>query len=195
MPPKAKFTREEIVQAAVALVRAKGMRGLTARALGAELCSSPRPIFTAFQNMEEVVQAVIQAAYRLYQEYLDREMSRGAYPLYKASGMGYIRFAREERELFQLLFMRDRSQEAIPEDREALRPLLAIIRENIGIDEDSAYLFHLEMWIYVHGIAAMFATGYLDLDEAFISDVMTDAFEGLKERWKRKYPTHREGQP
>lgn len=195
MPPKAKFTREEIVQAAVALVRAKGMRGLTARALGAELCSSPRPIFTAFQNMEEVVQAVIQAAYRLYQEYLDREMSRGAYPLYKASGMGYIRFAREERELFQLLFMRDRSQEAIPEDREALRPLLAIIRENIGIDEDSAYLFHLEMWIYVHGIAAMFATGYLDLDEAFISDVLTDAFEGLKARWKTKGPAPREGQP
>ena len=33
------------------------------------------------------------------------------YPPYKAMGMGYIRFAAEERELFRLLFMRDRSGE------------------------------------------------------------------------------------
>ena len=195
MPPRAKFSREEVIQGAFDLVRREGMEGLTARGLAAALGSSPRPIFTLFEGMEEVCREVIRAAQKLYQGYLDREMGSGAYPPYKASGMGYIRFAREERELFQLLFMRDRSQEVIPEDREALRPLLAIIQENMGIDEDSAYLFHLEMWIYVHGIAAMFATGYLDLDEAFISDVLTDAFEGLKERWKRKYPTHREGQP
>ena len=186
MPPKAKFSKEEIVQAALTIVRTKGMQGLTARALGEALGSSSRPIFTTFQNMEEVSLQVIQAANGIYQKYLSREMSDGKYPPYKASGMGYIRFAKEERELFQLLFMRDRSREKIEDDREEIKPLLEIIQEKMGISEDLAFLFHLEMWIYVHGIATMFATSYLDLDEAFISNVLTDAFEGLKARWKEK---------
>ena len=186
MPPKAKFSKEEIVQAALTIVRTQGMQGLTARALGEALGSSSRPIFTTFQNMEEVSLQVIQAANGIYQEYLSREMSNGKYPPYKASGMGYIRFAKEERELFQLLFMRDRSREKIEDDREEIKPLLEIIQEKMEISEDLAFLFHLEMWIYVHGIATMFATSYLDLDEAFISNVLTDAFEGLKARWKEK---------
>ena len=61
MPPKAKFTREEIVQAALGIVREDGIQALTARALGAKLGSSARPIFTIFQSMEEVQQEVFRA--------------------------------------------------------------------------------------------------------------------------------------
>lgn len=49
--------------------------------------------------------------------------------------------------------------------------------------EDEAYLFHLEMWLYVHGIATMIATSYLDWDDEFISRVLTDAYMGLKYRY------------
>ena len=63
--------------------------------------------------MEEVSQAVIQAANTIYQNFLNAEMKNSAYPPYKASGMGYIRFAKEERELFKLLFMRDRSMKKL----------------------------------------------------------------------------------
>ena len=48
-----------------------------------------------------------------------------------------------------------------------------------------AYFFHLEMWVYVHGIAAMIATDYLDWDEELISRMLTDAYEGMKERYKK----------
>lgn len=182
MPPRPKFSREEITQAALSIVRESGMQGLTARSLGEALGSSTRPVFTVFQSMDEVGMEVIKAADGVYQGYLSREIASGKYPPYKASGMGYIRFAKEERELFKLLFMRDRSGEDIDESREELRPLLDIIQRNMGIGEDAAYMFHLEMWICVHGIATMFATSYLDLDESFVSRVLTDAFEGLKAR-------------
>lgn len=186
MPPKAKFSKEEITKAALSIVREKGMQGLTARALGDALGSSSRPIFTTFHNMEEVSQAVIKAADDIYQNFLNAEMGNSVYPPYKASGMGYIRFAKEECELFKLLFMRDRSHEEIKEEREQLRPLLDILRKNMGLSEEDAFRFHMEMWIYVHGIATMFATSYLNWDEDFISDVMTDAFEGMKIRWQQK---------
>lgn len=75
MPPKAKFTREEIIEAALEIVRTEGFSALTARALGAKLGSSARPIFTVFQSMEEVQQAVIDAAKALYKEYVKRGLS------------------------------------------------------------------------------------------------------------------------
>ena len=59
MPPKAKFSRDEIVETALAIVREDGIQALTARALGDKLGSSARPVFTVFQNMEEVQDAVL----------------------------------------------------------------------------------------------------------------------------------------
>ena len=180
MPPKFKFSRIQVISAALEIVQDEGMGGLTARALASRLGSSAKPIFGLFKNMEEVQQEVIKAANTIYQSYLSNDISSGKYPPYKASGMAYVRFAREKRELFKLLFMCDRSSENIEEDRESILPLLDMIQKNLGIGEDEAYLFHLEMWIYVHGIATMIATSYLDWDDAFVSRVLTDAYIGLK---------------
>ena len=66
MPPKCKFTKEEIIQAAFEMVRTEGFSELTARALGGRLGSSPKPIFSIFTSMEEVQEEVIGAAKRLY---------------------------------------------------------------------------------------------------------------------------------
>ena len=183
MPPKFKFTRDEITNAALNVTRKNGISGLTARALAAELGCSVKPIFGLFKNMEEVGQEVFIASDLLYQNYLREDMAKGKYSPYKASGMAYIRFAKEERELFKLLFMRDRSREKIEENKEEIRPLMKLIQQNLGISEDEAYLFHLEMWLYVHGIATMIATSYLDWDDEFISRVLTDAYMGLKYRY------------
>ena len=70
MPPKCKFTREEIIKTALDLTREEGINALTARALGAKLGSSPKPIFTVFENMEEVQSEVQRAAKTLYAEYI-----------------------------------------------------------------------------------------------------------------------------
>lgn len=183
MPPKFKFTKDEIINAALNVTRNNGISGLTARALAAELGCSVKPIFGLFKNMEEVQQEVLTASNLLYQNYLREDMAKGKYPPYKASGMAYIRFAKEERELFRLLFMRDRSNEKIEENKEEIKPLMQLIQQNLGISEDDAYLFHLEMWLYVHGIATMIATSYLDWDDEFISKVLTDAYMGLKYRY------------
>lgn len=106
MPPKNKFTRDEIIRSALNVTRERGIAGLTARALAAKLGCSVKPVFGLFQNMEEVQREVLAAAGTIYQDYLQQDMLRGMYPVYKASGMAYIRFAKEEKELFKLLFLR-----------------------------------------------------------------------------------------
>lgn len=90
MPRKFMFTRDEIITAALKLVKTGGISALTARALGTELGSSSRPIFGLFKNMEEVQQEVLKAANVLYQSYLKEDMQKGIYPPYKASGMAYM---------------------------------------------------------------------------------------------------------
>ena len=183
MPPKFKFTREQIVAAALEGTRKNGITGLTARGLAAELGSSAKPIFGLFQNMEEVQREVVSAANTLYQSYIKKGMADNKFPPYKASGIAYIQFAKEEKELFKLLFMRDRTDEKIEENREEIRPILDLIMKNLGIDENEAYFFHLELWLYVHGIATMIATNYLEWDIEFIDKALTDAYQGLKNRY------------
>lgn len=183
MPRKFMFTREKVLAVALNLAREQGIAAVTARALGEKLGSSSKPIFSLFENMDDVLSAVMVAANKLYQNYLKEDMTSKKYSPYKASGMAYIRFAKEEKELFKLLFMRDRTHENIRDDKKELKPLLELIQQKLNLSEEAAYLFHLEMWIYVHGIATMLATSYLEWDDEFIGRVVTDGYEGLKTRY------------
>ena len=106
MPPKAKFTREQIVKAALDIVERDGSDALTARALGQELKSSARPIFTVFDSMDEVRAAAVAAAKSVYAEYVARGLAET--PAFKGVGTEYIRFAAEKPKLFRLLFMSER---------------------------------------------------------------------------------------
>lgn len=60
-----------------------------------------------------------------------------------------------------------------------------MVSHNVGIDVDDARMFHLEMWVYVHGIATMIATGYLNWEVETVSRMLTDAYMGLKERYAK----------
>ncbi len=182
MPPKAKFTEDEIVKAAFELVKRQGIKDLTVRTLANELGCSTCPIFTVFEGIEQIKERVIKKANDLYNTYIYSEMSSGEYPPYKASGMGYIRFAKQEKELFKMLFMCDRSGENISDGREELHPILSVIMKNLNISEDEAYRFHLEIWIYVHGLATMIATSYLDWDMEFVSSSLTNVYNALKDK-------------
>lgn len=184
MPRDFMFTKEEIVKAALDLTREKGFAAVSTRALGEKLGTSSRPVFSHFSNMSEVQQAIIKAANDLYQTYRDEETASGKYVPYKASGMAYIRFAKEEKELFKLLFMRDRSKEFVKENPEEMDALIGLIGKQVNINREEAKFFYLEMWAFTHGIASMIATNYLDFDETFISRALTDGYEGLKRRYE-----------
>lgn len=187
MPPKVRFTREEIIRAALDITRESGPEALTTRSLAARLDCSAKPIFGLFRSMDEVQQEVLKAGCQFYGEAIARAMESGEYPPYKASGMAYIDFARREKHLFRLLFMRNRSQEEVTRQLgDDAEPLLDLIQRAAGLSRESARLFHLEMWIYVHGIASMAATSFLDWDTELISASLTDVYMGVLARFKEK---------
>jgi len=98
--------------------------------------------------------------------------------------MAYIRLAKEEPEIFKLLYMRDRTNEKVLNDSEMAKDVLEIIMSSLNLSREKAELFHLEMWSFVHGIASMLATKYLDLDMDLVSDMLTDIYQGLIKQYK-----------
>jgi AcrR family transcriptional regulator len=183
MPPRVKVTKQDIIQAGLELVRQQGQEALNARALAQAMGCSTQPIFSNYPSMEALRQDIIAAGEEIYQKYIAEGLKNPKYPPYKGCGMAYIDFARRERQLFKLLFMRDRTGEAIAEDRESIREILQLIQKNTGLSEDEAYRFHLELWIYVHGFGVMLATGYLDWPTEVIEGMVSDAYAGLRAKY------------
>ena len=156
---------------------------MNARMVATMLHCSTQPIFSNFSTMDELRCAVSQKADLICREYLQREVDSGKYPAYKASGMAYIRFAKEEKELFKLLYMCDRSGAPVPEESDLFSDMASMVRHNTGLSDAQTKLFHLEMWVQVHGIATMFATNYLDLDWDLVSRMLTDTYQGLRKQY------------
>lgn len=182
MPPRAKFTREEIVEAAFHIVRTEGFDALTSRALGTRLGSSARPIFTVFQSMDEVQQAVIEAAKGLYKEYVHKGLAE-EHP-FKGAGTQYILFSIQEPKLFQLLFMTEQPQVpdfsgVLPLIEESYEEILLSIQTDHGISEPPAKKLYQHLWIYTHGIATLCATRMCRFTGEEISNMMTEVCMSL----------------
>ena len=182
MPPKCKFTKEEIVKAALDLTREAGIDALTARALGAKLGSSPKPIFTFFTNMEEVQSEVQKAAKALYAAYIQEGLSQD--PAFKGVGTQYILFALREPKLFQLLFMTEQTRKppvkgVLPVIDENYPRILASVQNGYGLDEAAAETVYRHLWIYSHGIAVLCATNMCSFTAEEISRMISEIFAAL----------------
>ena len=163
MPPVQKTGKDEIINAAFSIVKEEGFCNLNARAIAKKLGVSTQPIFSNFKNMEDLKMEI-------------------KYPPYKARGMGYIRFAKEEKNLFRLLFMDKRSSnERFPTD-DATKEI-GLISDTLSFSEDKASRMHTLLWFFVHGIASLIVTESLELSEEDISVALTDAYLGLKSRF------------
>lgn len=184
MPPKNRFTRNEIISCALDIAEEGGLEAVTARAVASRLEASSKVIFSSFESMAKLQNEVVAAAYQKYLNEQTRLCESGEYPVYKASGMAYIRFARSHPKLFKILFM-EISPPDEPQKLDELNRFAGMVSHNVGIDVDDARMFHLEMWVYVHGIDTMIATGYLNWEVETVSRMLTDAYMGLKERYAK----------
>ena len=186
MPPNPKYSKQEITLAAFELVKEKGYNMLTARDLAKKLNTSTRPIFTAFENMDELKKEIIYKAASLFEEYKINEIKNQKYPEYKARGIAYIRFAKEEKNLFKLLFMRNRTSETNLNEV-SISDEVNLITKTLSISDEDATNFHIKMWVLMHGFATMIATDYCDLDFETISKITSEVYNAIKDgttNWK-----------
>lgn len=178
MPAKKQVTREALLDAAIEIIRKDGIDALNMRTLAQKCNCSTQPIYLSFSGAEELKNEVVKKINSVFETFINEEIASKKYPKYKAIGMGYVRFAKEEKELFKYLMMRNRSKDSDWEAESFDKPTY-LIMQNYGLYKDNAQKLHAEMWIFVHGIASMFATGYLDWNWDTVSEMITDVFKGL----------------
>ena len=182
MPPKCKFTQEEIIHAALEITRTEGAAAVTARALGAKLGSSSKPIFSVFENMEEVQAEMLKAAKALYAGYIQVGLQQN--PAFKGVGTQYVLFAIREPKLFQLLFMTEQPQKPsvagiLPIIDESYEQILQSVQNGYGLDEKDAENLYRHLWIYSHGIAVLCATNMCSFTAEEIGGMMTEVCRSL----------------
>lgn len=182
MPPKAKYTKAQITKEALSIVRENGAEHLTARALGKKLGSSASPVFTVFENMEEVQSEAKKAAKDLYAEYVRKGLEE--VPSFRGVGMQYIRFAMQEPKLFQLLFMSEQPQKPsveniLPVIDENYRNILQSVQDCYGLDKSAAERLYRHLWIYTHGIAVLCATNTCSFTPEEMSGMMAEIMSSL----------------
>lgn len=174
MPPSVKFTKEEIVNAALQVVREKGTAALTTRQIAAVLGVSTRPIFTYFQNMQQVQEAVRQAAQAPYHSYI----KKGLEQVHPFIGLGeqYIRFATKEPELYRLLFLplAPGSENKAMEEMERTQNLvLEFLQQIYQLDEAAAKRFFRDVWLVAHSLAALIVTNCCPYSPEEIRQILT----------------------
>lgn len=181
MPAKMKYTKEQIIDAALNVVREKGATALSARALAKKLGTSPQPIFSYFDNMNEVQSEMLKAAKAKYAGYVKKGLEQDL--AFKGVGTQYILFAIQDPKLFQLLFMSEQPQKpavanVLPVIDDNYNEILLSVQNGYGLSEDEAEHLYRHLWIYTHGIAVLCATNMCVFTVDEISKMMTEVFRG-----------------
>lgn len=186
MPKKVFYTKEYIVGVALQLVREEGIQNLTARAVAKRTGCSVCPIFSAFDNMEDLQRAVISAARKVYDEYVSDGLKK-TLP-FKGVGEAYIKFAVNEPKLFQLLFMNDDAvrnlDTVLPSIDDNYDKILQSVIDQYGVSEKTAFKLYRNLWVFTHGIAAMCATRTCEFSGEEINAMMTDVCMSLLFKYK-----------
>jgi AcrR family transcriptional regulator len=180
MPPKAKYTREDIINKAFEMARKNGIESVVARELGKELGTSSSPIFTAFKNMEELHGEVRNAAMKEFETYVSDALNYT--PAFKYVGMKMIEFAMKEPKLFQLLYMRehDGSQTyamLIEELGDTVGVCIEIMQKDYGLSREEAELLFRQVWLHTFGICVLVAGKVCQITPEEISEMLSVEFK------------------
>lgn len=182
MPPKPKYTKEQIIVAALEIVSKEGIDALTAKSLGNALNTSATPIFTVFDSMQEVQDAVVDSAKGIYKSYVDRGLMQKL--PFRGVGEEYVRFSMDEPQLFRLLFMQETPgtpsfSAALPVLEDSYDRILSSATENYPVTEAQAERLYRHLWIYTHGIACLCASKTCNFTMQEVETMMSEIFLSL----------------
>lgn len=156
--PKQKITREMVVDAAFQLAREGGMERVLVKEIAARLGCSVQPIYSCFRNMEELRRAVERRTADYMADWLSARLDPAS--LFQSTGRAYVRFAREEPELFKLFALRRREGVSSLEElrrKEASPEVAEAIAAQLGLSGGQAGQLHLDMLIYTVGLGTIFS--------------------------------------
>ncbi len=180
MPPKAKITREMILDTAFEIVRKEGADKVTARSISEQLNCSTQPVLYYFSTVEEIKKAVYTKADEYHGAYLMNIEMTNENPML-AIGINYIKFAIEERNLFRFLFQSNEfsgiSMLELLETEEFV-PMLGMLQSELDISLEDAKGIFSTLFIFSHGYASLYANNTMLYNEQDVIRALDKIFVG-----------------
>ncbi|MCQ2298989.1 MAG: hypothetical protein MJZ81_02540 [Bacteroidales bacterium] len=172
MPRRPIFTKEEFVQKSFEFVQKNGIEALSARDLGAYMGTSSRPIFSFFNSMDELKEAINQKAREYFCDYVKDSVEY--FPAFKEFGRRIITFAREEHNLFMLLFLSENPYK--PKEIPTLQSILESMEKEYEITKEECQTLFEQNWIFICGLITICHRSSFPLSEEEINQRMTRQF-------------------
>ena len=180
MPAVRKVSKEQIIDAAVDVLRDDGFSAINARSVAKKLGCSTQPIYFSFRNMEELKAALTERAIQMHTQRVwdSLRIHEGNDSRYSSYGMGFVKFAAEEKQLFRWLYLE--GEQLGPYQNDVLTSeVISVITEEFGYEEDVARRFHQDMVYFTYGLAILANTDHLHLTEAELREAFRREFRAL----------------
>ncbi len=179
--PKIKFTKNDILNAAYDVMKQNGIKHISARRIAEKFKGSTAPIYANFSTIDELKKEVIRMAEEklneyLYHDYTGRELFDAA--------MGFIKFARDEKELFRAIFLDaaegfsdlfDKTMRVLLKEEIVLKsfPKLSFTQAKDGIER---------LWVHLFGYATLVFVSTNPENET--NEVIEDKINGITDYFK-----------
>lgn len=180
MPAVKKVSKNEIIDAAVDVLRDSGFSAVNARSVAKKLGCSTQPIYFSFQNMDELKAALTERAIQMHTQRVrdSLRIHKGNDTRYSSYGMGFVKFAAEEKQLFRWLYLE--GEQLGPYQNDVLTPeVIDVITDEFGYSADVARRFHQDMIYFTYGLAILANTDHLHLTETELREAFRREFRAL----------------
>lgn len=180
MPAAKKVSKDKIIDAAIEVLRDGGFSAVNARSVARKLGCSTQLIYLSFQSMEELKAALTERAIEMHTRRVRDSLRahEGNDSRYSSYGMGFVRFAAEEKQLFRWLYLE--GEQLGPYQNDVLLPeVIDVIVEEFGYSREVARRFHQDMIYFSYGLAILANTGHLGLTEAELRETFQREFRAL----------------
>lgn len=175
------ITKEKIVEAAVDMVRNGQIKEMNARGLARKIGCSTQPIFRVFTNMQELWEAVQTSCFEIYNSYMQNAESVEG-EKYKNIGLAYLSFARHEPEIYKIIFLSERKDGGFDkQNKNNLDIAVKSVMDKLGVNEEVAKKFHLLMWLFIQGVASTMVSGFSQISDDELGQLLTMEFKALSE--------------
>ncbi|WP_395018908.1 TetR/AcrR family transcriptional regulator [Robinsoniella peoriensis] len=183
MPPKAKITKEMILNIVLKITRESGFETVNARSIANKLQCSTRPVFTCYENMDQLKRDFLASAYEYYEQYVIHYGNSEKISHHLILPLSYIEFAQEETHLFKLLFINDMDLK-MAEAKDFYKEIdnenkARSFSEAIGVELECAKVIFLDLFLYTHGIAVLTATKKIELDRNSAEKMVVNLLSAL----------------
>lgn len=190
MPPKPKITKDMILTTVLNITRETGFEAVNARSIAVKLQCSTRPIFTCYENMEELKAEFLDFAFEYYNRYVEEYKKCKNIESYLLFPLSYIEFAKEETNLFRLLFISDMDLD-MSEANDFYKELgneekAKAFSQIIGVEPKQGKEIFLDLFLYSHGIAVLTATGKLSFDSRNLEKMLQNFLSAYVKQEREK---------